>query len=495
MICKYCRHEFNVDEEALDQTRHCPNCNSSVLVNDKLVVCGCPSCKNRLSVEMWMLGTTVLCPVCKKDIRLSLDAVSSHNLFGKQDWDDKKELPLKRGDNLGKYRIEGLLGVGGMGAVYLATHAYLGTACAIKLLQKNTAIQAEDKERMLREARLASSIHHQNLVAVLDMDIEPNTGMPYIVMEYVEGISIDQVLENGPLPEDRVLQIIREVAAALQAAEVIQLVHRDIKPANIMLTSKGNVKLADLGIAKADTGGEAVTLTMDNAILGTPHYAAPEQLRSSHKVDVRADIYSLGASMYHMLSGKMPFPGDSVFSIMAMVLEKDPQPLQEVGNISSMTAGLVREMMAKDPAQRPANMGELQDRIDRILRAQTTMMQHRDIHLMSSKSAGLSIRNKESQTIEVPNPPSKLQKAPATPTSLKPLTAKSAEISAPAEPPPPPLPRTESLSSRIIFIVNLVLAGIFGMLVLGGMYVWLKSDYTEKSGKKTGITEAAQKKR
>ena len=219
MICKYCRHEFNVEEESLGQELRCPNCSSTVQITDKTVVCSCPSCKTKLSVEMWMIGTTAPCPVCSTEVKLSLDAATSRNLFAPIPSGQNTDLSLKRGDIFGKYKIEGCLGIGGMGEVYLATHSFLGTSCAIKLLKKDVTVREEDKQRLIREDRLTSSIHHQNLIAVLDADIDPTTGMIYIVMEYVDGISIDQILENGPMQEERVLQIIRQVAEALPAAD------------------------------------------------------------------------------------------------------------------------------------------------------------------------------------------------------------------------------------------------------------------------------------
>ena len=387
---------------------------------------------------MWMVGTTAPCPVCSTEVKLSLDAATSRNLFAPIPSGKNTDLSLKKGDIFGKYKIEGCLGVGGMGEVYLATHSFLGTSCAIKLLKQDITIREEDKQRLLREARLTSSIHHQNLIAVLDADIDPSSGMIYIVMEYVDGISIDQILENGPMQEERVLQIIRQVAEALQAAEEMQIVHRDIKPANIMLSSRGKVKLADLGIAKAGSDTSA-PLTMDNAILGTPHYASPEQLRSSHKVDVRADIYSLGATMYHMLSGDYPFPGDSVFNIMAQVLEKDPVPLENKAQVSAMTVHLVQEMMAKNPANRPANMTELIAKIDRILQFQHTPKQEAPVREAASpagtaesalQTPKLELRPRGSQKKELKlqekpmqnQTPPHLPKPPTATMTKKPLT-------------------------------------------------------------------------
>lgn len=485
MICRYCHHEFDVDSSFVGQDLRCPNCNGTVNVSEKTIVRRCPACKTQLSVEVWMLGTTVPCPVCQHGVKLSLDAATTRTVFDTPAPDKDTEISLSPGDIFGKYKIESCLGVGGMGEVYLATHSFLGTPCAIKLMRKNATVKEEDKQRLLREARLTSSIHHQNLIAVLDADIDPATGMLYIVMEYVDGISIDQILENGPMPEDRVLPIIREVAEALQAAEEMQIVHRDIKPANIMLTSRGKVKLADLGIAKTDSE-TSVTLTMDSAILGTPHYASPEQLRASHQVDSRADIYSLGATMYHMLSGNYPFPGDSVFSIMAMVLEKEPVPLQNIAKISPMTASLVHDMMAKEADDRPANMTELISRIDQVLQFLQNKKQVSPATLQTVSPAtvpsGLQPSDKikiklkpDSGSNNMPRPPS--LKTEKNDIADKPQMSKEM-LSAPVVPPPTtapvPSPRPEApLRPAAIQAIRknawkyYILAGIGFLLVLG----------------------------
>ena len=493
MICKYCHHEFSVDVDTLGQELHCPNCSSTVLISDKDIICKCPFCKTQLSAEMWMIGTTVPCPVCTKDVKLSLDAASSRDLFGSTPPEAATGLTLQPGTHFGKYKIERCLGIGGMGEVYLATHSFLGTSCAIKLLKKDVTVREEDKQRLLREARLTSSIHHQNLIAVLDADIDPDTGMLYIVMEYVDGISIDQILDNGPMPEERVLQIIREVAEALQAAEEMQLVHRDIKPANIMLSSKGKVKLADLGIAKAGSDSTQ-TLTMDNAILGTPHYASPEQLKSSHKVDARADIYSLGASMYHMLSGQYPFPGDTIFSIMAQVLEQEPKPLQNLAKVSTLTAQLVSEMMKKNPDDRPNNMTELIARIDRILQLLNIQKMQQSISypptpkttlptlMTNSAASGKPAQKLELKPHKTGNPVlQELKKTPSQncPKPAEPLAAEKIRETASAV-----KPQTEkNLNSKKILLP------ILAICVLGGI---AGAVYTGISSGKTAQEESAR---
>lgn len=272
------------------------------------------------------------------------------------------------GEMIGKYRVLRLLGRGGSGAVYLCDHPELMTKCAVKML--NDAKSSGDPhfvERLLREAKIASALQRPDVVAVLDAGIEPEKGEPFIVMEYVDGESLEEVLHDGPLPENAVLGIAMRVAAILADAGAKGIVHRDIKPGNILLTSDGNIKLADLGIAKAGllTGD---TISGKDILLGTPNYAAPEQLRNSENVDCRSDIYSLGATMYHMLSGNRPFEADTVFNTIAKVLETELPILQSDENpVSSRTALLVRKMMHKNPGNRPQSIHELRKQLNRCM--------------------------------------------------------------------------------------------------------------------------------
>ena len=281
------------------------------------------------------------CPACKAVLRRGKVAVRAP------------------GSMIGQYRVLRLAGVGGMGEVYLCDHPVLMTRCAVKVL-RSSENDPVFVERLLREARIAAALKTPDVVAVLDAGIEETTGNPYIVMEYVDGESLEEVLADGPLPESAVLGIARRVAAVLCAAEKLGIVHRDIKPANIMLTSSGDIKLADLGIAKAGSVSSTDTIAGSDILLGTPNYASPEQLRSSHSVDIRADIYSLGATMYNMLTGVRPFSADTVFNTIANVLEKTVEPISSFKvDVSAATRNLVARMMAKEPSYRPASAAEL----------------------------------------------------------------------------------------------------------------------------------------
>ena len=269
---------------------------------------------------------------------------------------------LEPGEMIDKYCVERCLGVGGMGAVYLVRHTQLKTMRALKLLHPD--IEADDpeyRERFIREAQFAARIQHPNIVAVMDVETKSMSGFSYIVMEYVEGHSISQLLKNGPLSETQAVFIIRETAKALAYAAESGIVHRDIKPANIMITNDGHVKLADLGIAKcSDPTGGSNTLTVAGTMIGTPAYASPEQCRDARSVDTRADIYSLGATLYEMLTGEAPFSGTNAFDIMAKVVRTNPVPiLQLKPEITPKLAALVEKMMQKKPENRPQTMLDL----------------------------------------------------------------------------------------------------------------------------------------
>ena len=274
---------------------------------------------------------------------------------------------LQEGDVLDKYCIERCLGAGGMGAVYLARHTQLNALRALKVLHTDIADDdPEFRERFAREARFAAKVQHPNIIAVMDVETKSPSGFSYIVMEYVEGHSISQLLKNGPLPEAQAVFIIRETAKALAYAAESGIVHRDIKPANIMITTDGHVKLADLGIAKcSDASGErSNTLTMEGTMMGTPAYASPEQCRDARSVDTRTDIYSLGATLYEMLTGQSAFSGTNAFDIMAKVIRTNPVPVLQLNpEITPELAALVEKMMQKDPANRPQTMLDLLNEI------------------------------------------------------------------------------------------------------------------------------------
>ena len=267
---------------------------------------------------------------------------------------------LQPGERLGKYIIEKRLGKGGMGEVFLAKHEQLGILRAIKVLPQDLARKnSQFFARFIREAKTACEIRHSNVVNVMDVENDDARGISYIVMEFVDGGDVRGLLKSsGHLTVDQALVIVEAVASALAAASEYGIVHRDIKPDNIMLTKRGEVKLADLGIAKS--GDDDVQLTKTNVMMGTPAYLSPEQAKDAKHVDVRADIYSLGATLFEMLTGRIPYPGSSVYDIISKLhTDPVPNPCDFNPEIPPEIGKICMTMMAKKPANRYQSAAEL----------------------------------------------------------------------------------------------------------------------------------------
>lgn len=264
------------------------------------------------------------------------------------------------GRRLGKYQVNSQIGRGASGSVFLAHHVVLNMPVAVKVLDPALAgYHPELLKRFMMEARSAARLTHPNIIRVLDCD--QIDGFHIIVMEYVDGISVSELIKiNGMVAEERALVIVQSVAEGLEAALESGIIHRDIKPANIMVTKNKQVKLADLGLAKrVDDNGE-MSDTRPNIGLGTPHFFAPEQAADASTADHRSDIYSLGATLYNMLTGQVPFKGKSLPDLVRKHAEEPLVPANQlVPAVSRMTSELVVHMMAKRPEDRPKNYGDL----------------------------------------------------------------------------------------------------------------------------------------
>ncbi|MEI7946990.1 MAG: protein kinase, partial [bacterium] len=292
----------------------------------------------------------------------------------------EKQTILPVGSVFEKYRIEGVLGKGGMGEVYLLRHQVLDSLFALKILFPEVARKNQKfVDRFIREAKLAAKIQHPNLVAVYDTGQHAETGIYYIIMEYVSGGSVRELLKREEkLSEKRALEITAQVTEALVAAHANHMVHRDIKPDNIMFSADGVAKLADLGIAKS-TGDKDTLLTVDISVFGTPAYMSPEQALDSRMVDSRSDIYSLGIVLYEMLTGNKPFTGKTSIEILAQVLrEAEIQDVRTINPaVSVQTAELISCMVAKKMENRPSTPSELLARIRAILRQRSNSTSRR----------------------------------------------------------------------------------------------------------------------
>jgi len=237
------------------------------------------------------------------------------------------------GKRVGHYRITARLGAGGMGEVFLADDTRLDRKAAIKFLPADLADDPERRQRFLTEAKAASALNHPHVCVVYDVG-ETEDGLPFIAMEFVEGQSLGDLVEQGPLEISRVVEIAVQVADALDAAHSRRIVHRDIKPDNISLNERGEVKVLDFGLAKrmlqesTDPLGTtaAVQQTQEGAVLGTPRYMSPEQAVGK-AVDHRSDLFSLGSVIYHMLTGRTPFAGANLGEVLDNVVHKQPDAI------------------------------------------------------------------------------------------------------------------------------------------------------------------------
>ncbi len=257
--------------------------------------------------------------------------------------------------SVGPYELLRVIGEGGMGTVYEARDTRLGRSVAVKVLSFEIGRTQGAKERFLREARAASALDHPNICTVHDLGETPE-GELYLVMAFYDGETLGDRLARGPLPVEEARTVAIEVARALARAHAAGILHRDIKPANIMLPREGGAKVLDFGIARI--AGE-IGLTRTGGAPGTPAYMSPEQAWG-RPVDARTDLWSLGATLYEMLAGRRPFPGDDPHAVIHGLLNRDPEPLSRLRpETPAPLARAVERLLAKEPAQRPASATEL----------------------------------------------------------------------------------------------------------------------------------------
>jgi serine/threonine-protein kinase len=263
----------------------------------------------------------------------------------------------------GKYRIDRVLGEGGMGVVVAATHQQLEQPVALKFLLPALAAQASLVHRFLREARAAVKIRSEHVARVLD--VGEHQGAPFLVMELLEGSDIERVLATrGPLPPEEAVGYVLEASEAVAEAHALGIVHRDLKPANLFLAHRPSgapiVKVLDFGISKAPARADDVKLTAATAIMGSPSYMSPEQLLSATEVDGRSDIWSLGVVLFELIAGHVPFVADSMPELVGAILQRAAPPV--AARRPGIPAGLgevIARCLQKDPAARYASVVEL----------------------------------------------------------------------------------------------------------------------------------------
>lgn len=285
----------------------------------------------------------------------------------------------------GKYRVDRILGRGGMGIVVAATHLELDTLVAIKLLLPEVRNNEEVVARFSREARAAARIKSEFVARTLDVGKLDN-GCPYIVMEYLEGGDLSQRLaEQGPLPIGAAVHFILQACDALSEAHAMGIIHRDLKPSNLFVTRRRDgtevTKMLDFGISKlSPTAGSSpeLSMTRTTSIMGSPLYMSPEQLVASRNVDPRSDIWALGVTLYEALAGKPPFGGESLPELCAKVMTQPAPPLTEVRpDVPPQLEAVVMRCLCKEPAQRYATASELAAALMPFAPASTTGMGQR----------------------------------------------------------------------------------------------------------------------
>ncbi|HZE96825.1 MAG TPA: serine/threonine-protein kinase [Planctomycetota bacterium] len=269
------------------------------------------------------------------------------------------------GQTFGKCKILRYIGRGGMGTVWLGEHLFLRRPVAIKILHHDLSNDPEEMARFEREAIAAARLDHENIVRIHDVD--EDHGRPFIVNEFIDGEDLEDVIrKKSPLPVMRALNITRIVAKALEHSHEMGVVHRDIKPGNILIGKDGRIKITDFGLAR-EVGHQEVPLP-DGTVLGTPFFASPEQIQGL-PADGRTDIYSLGVTLYTMLTGRRPFGGRSPDSVVKKHLHSPrPSPRLWRTTLSRPIEQLVMMMMAVDPRDRHPSARALRHEIEQILR-------------------------------------------------------------------------------------------------------------------------------
>src|ERR1051325_9161454 len=270
------------------------------------------------------------------------------------------------GQHLGAYRIDALIGAGGMGEVYRAHDLKLHRDVALKFLPSALALDADRAARLRREARILASLNHANVATIHDLD--EHGGVPFIVMEYVRGDTLKSKVADGPLPSSRIIGLALDIVDALDAAHHLGVIHRDIKSANIMVTQAGRAKVLDFGLSSRELGqtvpSEAGRAASDPTPVGGPvGYMSREQVRGE-PIDPRSDLFSLGVVLYELATGELPFQGETPAEVVDGILRRDPWPIQSINpDIPDDLALMIASCLEKDPGLRVQTSQELRRRL------------------------------------------------------------------------------------------------------------------------------------
>lgn len=365
------------------------------------------------------------------------------------------------GARLDRYQVDRLLGVGGFGAVYRATHVHTEAKVALKVLKRSLGADQGLLDRFLREAKAAAAVGNEHIVRVLDAGVAEGT-QAFLVLELLEGMDLKELAEReGPLPPMRVGLLVAQVLDALAAAHAQGIVHRDLKPANCFVTRRLDaqgterdfVKLLDFGISKMHRDGEASNLTQANVAMGTPSYMAPEQFFDARSVDGRSDLYAVGAMLYELFSGRLPYVAPSYPELVVKVKLERPAPLAQVApGLSSELCAVVDRALAKERDRRFASAMEMAAALRQALRA----------------GPGQSTPMPMAAPIATPESHSMLHGATQTPT---PASAPAGWVGtpAPAPAPAPTLPPAKKSRSGTIALIVILAVGLGGCCVFSAL--------------------------
>ena len=373
--------------------------------------------------------------------------------------------------NIGKYRVLERLGQGGMGSVYLCEHKLMRRRVAVKVLPTAKAEDPAALERFLREARAVAALDHPNIVRAYDIDQDEK--LHFLVMEHVDGASLQEIIKRaGPMSPLRAAHYMRQAAAGLQHAhETAALVHRDIKPGNVLVDRNGIVKILDMGLARLTLDEEDIlTKKYDENVLGTADYLAPEQALDSHSVDIRADIYSLGATFYFTLTGRTPFAEGTVAQKLIWHQTRQPKAIRSIRpEVPEELVAVLEKMMAKDPAHRYQTPQAVVDALQPWTQSQIPPPPEIEMPQLSLAAMGAA-PGEQNITTGARNPaPGELSPAPrkqwqvanqASSTALPILTASATPTMIPSRSPatsaptvvpavPPPLPKPPAVVPEV----------------------------------------------
>jgi len=343
------------------------------------------------------------------------------------------ESPVRQGDLLaGKYRVESVLGSGGMGVVVAAVHVELGQRVALKFLLPHALESGEAASRFLREARAAVKIDSEHVARVLDVGRLEN-GAPYMVMEYLEGTDLSLHARGFSLAIEEAVDFVLQACAAMAVAHAVGIIHRDLKPANLFVTKRPDgsplLKVLDFGISKMSVMDAPAILTNTSAIMGSPLYMSPEQGQSARNVDARTDIWSLGVILYELLTGRPPFPGESLGEVLSAVITQTPKSIRELRpDVPEGLEYAVMRALQKPVDQRFQNIAELSAALVEFAPVRSQVLHDRVSGVMSR--AGMS---------SLPPPPSLVPPRGSSP----PRASSPPQVSSP----PPPSESAPAVSA------------------------------------------------